>query len=484
MNILFVSSEMSPLAKSGGLGDVVGALPKALRKLGHDARVVMPLYRGIRHRYAEKLNFVRWSMIRLGWRTMYSGLFTLEVDGIPVYLIDNEFYFGHDELYLEYSFDIERFSFFQRAVLEAMGEPMGFTPDILHLNDWQTGMIPVLLEAHYKSQGYYPNLPSLMTIHNLKFQGIHGREQIANLLELPNRYMSEAAILKDGVPNFLKSGIVYANRVNTVSPSYAEEILLDYYGEGLNGLLGAQRWKLSGILNGIDTESFDPETDRALIANYSKKAFKRGKATCKKALQTELGLPESADKPLLVMITRLAEQKGIDLLIRIGDELLEDDLQLVVLGTGDFLYEEELRKMEQRHPTRMRAKIEFDPTLARRLYAAGDMLLMPSLFEPCGLTQMVAMRYGTVPIVRQTGGLIDTVQPYNKFENSGDGFAFLNINAHELLYTTKAAVSVYRNEPKIWSDIVSRGMSHDFSWAKSAANYVYLYETIVKEVNT
>ena len=197
-------------------------------------------------------------------------------------------------------------------------------------------MIPVLLEAHYKSQGYYPNLPSLMTIHNLKFQGIHGREQIADLLELPNRYMSEAAILKDGVPNFLKSGIVYANRVNTVSPSYAEEILLDYYGEGLNGLLGAQRWKLSGILNGIDTESFDPETDRALIANYSKKAFKRGKATCKKALQTELGLPESADKPLLVMITRLAEQKGIDLLIRIGDELLEDDLQLVVLGTGDF----------------------------------------------------------------------------------------------------------------------------------------------------
>ncbi|HHU12332.1 MAG TPA: glycogen synthase GlgA [Clostridiaceae bacterium] len=481
MNILFISAEMSPLAKSGGLGDVVGALPKALRQKGHDARVIMPLYRGIRHRYMEQLNFVRWSMIRLGWRTMYSGLFSLNVDGIPVYLIDNEFYFGHDELYLEYAFDIERFSFFQRAVLEAMGLPMGFDPDILHIHDWQAGMIPVLLEAHYKSQGYFAELPSLLTIHNLKFQGIHGREQISDYLELPNQYMSEAGILKDGVPNFLKSGIVYADRVNTVSPSYAKEILQDFYGEGLNGLLGVQRDKLSGILNGIDTESYNPETDKALAANYSKTAYKRGKSACKKALQAELGLPVAADKPILAMISRLTEQKGVDLLMRIADELLEEDVQLIVLGTGDFLYEEDLRKLESRHPNRMRAKIGFDPVLARRVYAGADMLLIPSLFEPCGLTQMIAMRYGTVPIVRKTGGLIDTVEPYNKFEGTGDGFAFLNINAHELLFTIKDAVSVCRDQPKEWAGIVQRGLNKDFSWAKSADEYIDLYESILKD---
>lgn len=482
MNILFVSSEMSPLAKSGGLGDVVGALPKALRARGHDARVIMPLYRSIRYRYAEQLNFIRWSMIRLGWRTMYSGLFSLEIDGIPVYLIDNEYYFGHDELYLEYAFDIERFSFFQRAVLEAMGAPMGFTPDILHLNDWQTAMIPVLLEAHYKSQGFFQNLPSLLTIHNLKFQGIHGREQISDYLELPDRYLSEAGILKDGVPNFLKSGIVYANRVNTVSPTYAEEILMDYYGEGLNGLLGANRYKLSGILNGIDNESYDPETDDALVENYTAKNMVKGKAANKNAIQVELGLPEGKAIPLIGMITRLADQKGVDLLLRIADELLEDDVQLVVLGTGEPRYEEELRRLEMRHPGRMRALIVFDPVLARRLYASADILLIPSIFEPCGLTQMVAMRYGTVPLVRQTGGLIDTVEPYNKYEKTGDGFAFLNINAHELLYTIKDALAVYRNEPKVWHDIGRRGMAKDTSWDKSAAAYEALYKSILKDL--
>jgi starch synthase len=484
MKILFVASEMAPLAKSGGLGDVVGALPKALRAAGHDARVVLPLYRSIRHRYLEELEFIRWSMIRLGWRTMYSGLFLLDLDGVPVYLIDNEYYFGHDEIYLEYSFDIERFSFFQRAVLEALGMPMGFTPDILHVHDWQAGMIPVLLEAHYKSQGFFTDLPSLLTIHNLKYQGICGREQIEDYLELPGQYMSESAVLNDGVPNFLKSGIVYANRVNTVSPTYAGEIMLDYYGEGLNGLLGAMQWKLSGILNGIDTEAFNPGTDKALAATYSVRTRKKGKAACKLAVQDELGLPASADTPLLTLITRLAQQKGIDLLLHIIDELLQEDIQLVVLGTGDYAYEQALRDAAGRHPERMQAKIEFDPALARRLYAGADMLVMPSLFEPCGLTQMIAMRYGTVPVVRKTGGLVDTVEPYNKYEKTGLGFAFQNINAHELLYTLKEAVGVYRDEPRVWDGLVRRGMESDFSWDKAARDYVALYETIIAEQGT
>lgn len=483
MKILFVSSEMNPLAATGGLGDVVGSLPQELRKKGHDARVVLPLYRQIKQDYFADLTFMRWAMIKLGWRTMYSGLFRLDLDGLPVYLIDNEFYFGHDNLYIDYTFDIERFSFFQRAVLETLGEEMEFEPDILHLNDWQTGMIPVILEAHYKSKGYHENVRSVMTIHNLKYQGIHGREQIQDLFDLPDAYMSEAGVLKDGVPNFLKSGIQFSNRVTTVSPNYSKEIMTDYFGEGLNGLLAAQGWKVSGILNGIDTESYNPETDPEIKANYSAQAWKRGKATCKKALQAELGLAQDAKTPLFVMVTRLVEQKGLDLLLRIADELLGEDIQLVVLGTGNLEYEHRLAAAAGRHPENMRALIKFDSKLARRMYSAGDLYLMPSLFEPCGLSQMIAMRYGTLPIVRQTGGLADTVQAYDKFKLTGTGFGFLNINAHELLFTAKEAIGVYRNNPDAWNNMVRAAMYSDFSWDNSADEYIKLYQDIMKETS-
>ncbi len=481
MKILFVSSEMNPLAATGGLGDVVGSLPRVLRQKGHDARVVLPLYRQIKQDYLEDLTFMRWAMIKLGWRTMYSGLFRLDLDGLPVYLIDNEFYFGHDNLYIDYSFDIERFSFFQRAVLETLGDEMDFEPDILHLNDWQTGMIPVILEAHYKSKDYHKNVNCVMTIHNLKYQGIHGREQIQDLFDLSDDYMSEGGILKDGVPNFLKTGIQYSNRVTTVSPNYAKEIMTDYFGEGLNGLLAAQGWKVSGILNGIDTESYNPETDAEIKTNYSPNAWKRGKGSCKKALQAELSLAQDAKTPLFVMVTRLVEQKGLDLLLHIVDELLEENVQLVVLGTGNQEYERRLAEAAGRHPDKMRALIKFDGKLARRMYSAGDLYLMPSLFEPCGLSQMIAMRYGTLPIVRQTGGLADTVQAYDKFNNTGTGFGFLNINAHELLYTAKEAISVYNSKPDAWNSMVQAAMLSDFSWDKSADEYIKLYEDIVKE---
>lgn len=481
MRILFVSSEMSPLAKSGGLGDVVGALPRALRKLGHDARVVIPLYRRIKDRFGHELEFMRWSMTKMGWRTMYNGLFRMEVDGVPVYLIDNEFYFGHEQLYVDYSFDIERFSFFQRAVLEVMGEAMGFEPQILHLNDWQTGMIPVVLEAHYKPHGFHSGVQSILTVHNLKYQGIHGRERIQDLLDLEDRYLSEAAVMKDGAPNFLKAGILYSNRVTTVSPTYAQEMMMDYYGEGLNGILGAQRWKVCGILNGIDEESYNPESDPHLVRNYGKRSWKSGKAANKLALQKELGLPEGKDVPLLAFISRLVDQKGVDLLLYIMEELMQEDVQLAVLGTGDERYEQALLAAAERHPDKMRTKILFEEALARRIYAASDAFLMPSLFEPCGLSQMIAMRYGSLPIVRETGGLRDTVQCYNQYDGSGNGFSFANINAHELLFTTQHALQLYRDQRAAWDKLVRTAMKGNFSWSESARQYLALYRSVLLE---
>lgn len=483
MNILFVTPEMSPLAKAGGLGDVVGALPKAVRRSGQDARVIMPLYKQIKDRYGDQLKFMRWSMNKLGWRTMYSGLFMMEIDSVPVYFIDNEYYFGHESLYLDYAFDIERFSFFQRAVLEVLGEPMKFQPDILHLNDWQSGMIPVLLEAHYKTHGYHTNVQCLYTIHNLKFQGIHGKERIQDLMELPDRYMTEEGVLKDGVPNFMKAGILYSNRVTTVSPTYAKEIKEDYYGEGLNTLLSAQAWKIVGILNGIDVESYNPETDKELIRNYSIRTFKKGKSACKLALQEEIGLEQNADIPMLAMITRLTSQKGLDLLMHISEELLEEDIQLVILGTGDEFYENAFHDLEWYHPDKVRSLIMFDEGLARRLYASTDLFLMPSMFEPCGLGQMIAMRYGSLPVVRETGGLKDTVTSYNKYEGTGTGFSFANINAHEFLFAIKNALEVYRDYPDSWDQLIRQAMKEDFSWDSSAKRYIELYKLIVKEAN-
>ena len=481
MKILFVSSEMVPLAKSGGLGDVVGALPKAIRTQGHDARVILPLYKQIKDRYGDQLKFMRWSMNKLGWRTMYSGLFTMEVDGVPVYFIDNEYYFGHEALYLDYAFDIERFSFFQRAILEALGEPMQFEPDILHLNDWQSGMIPVLLEAHYKAHGYHTDVQCIYTIHNLKFQGIHGRERIQDLMELQDRYMTDAAVMKDGVPNFMKAGILYSNRVTTVSPTYAQEIKQDYYGEGLNNLLSDQSWKVVGVLNGIDVNSYNPAEDKS-IAKIILFVHSKPEKANKLALQEEIGLEQREDFPMLSMITRLTSQKGLDILLHIADELISDDVQLVILGTGDEFYENAFHDLEWYHPDKVRSLIMFDEELARRIYASADIFLMPSMFEPCGLGQMIAMRYGTLPVVRETGGLKDTVIPYNKYDGSGTGFSFSNINAHEFLFAIKDALDTYRDNPDAWNQLIKQAMSSDFSWEQSAKRYIELYEIILAEV--
>jgi len=480
LNILFATSELAPLAKSGGLGDVAGALPRSLRQIGHDVRVIMPLYKGIKDKYEDQLKFVRWSMLKLGWRTMYSGLLTMDFNGVPLYFIDNEYYFGHDQLYIEYSFDIERFSFFQLAVIDAMGEPMGFEPNILHLNDWQCGMIPCLLDANYRPYGKHEQVRTVFTIHNLKYQGIHGRERILDLLDIPERYLTENGVLKDGAPNFMKSGLVYSDRITTVSPTYSSEIMTPYFGEGLDGVLHEQGWKLSGILNGIDTDAYDPSSDTQLIENYDIESWRVGKAACKRALQEELGLAVRADVPVAAMITRLVDQKGLDLLLHILDELLEEDLQFVLLGTGDPDYENTLREAAAKYPDKMAACLTFSQPLSNRIYAGADMFLMPSLFEPCGLSQLISMRYGTIPVVRETGGLVDTVEPYNQYEGSGTGFSFANINAHEFLFTTKYACEVYRESPEAWQGIVNRAMAGDYSWTRSAQAYADLYEELLR----
>ncbi len=480
--ILFVTSELAPLAKAGGLGDVAGALPSALRAIGIDVRVMMPLYKQIKDRYIDDLQFIRWSMIRMGWRTMYSGLFSMTFNGVPIYFIDNEFYFGHSQLYLDYSFDIERFSFFQRAVLEALGMPMDFEPDILHLNDWQSGMIPVLLDAHYKPYGYHGQIRSVYTIHNLKYQGIHGRERIADLLDLPDRYMSEWGVLKDGVPNFMKSGIVYADRVTTVSPTYAGEIMTDYFGEGLNHLLQSMAYKVSGILNGIDEQVYNPATDTRIAANYTAETWQTGKAACKEALQTELGLTVDPELPLAAMITRLVDQKGLDLLTRVIDEMLADGMQIAILGTGDAEYENTLRGMAARNPEQLAVRIMFDQAMSHRFYAGADLFLMPSLFEPCGLSQMISFRYGTVPLVRETGGLRDTVVDFDPETGEGNGFSFPNINAHEFLFKTKEACQLFRTDKATWKLLVERGMTGDYSWTRSAGLYKALYDGLAAEM--
>lgn len=478
-SVLFISSEVSPFAKVGGLADVVGSLPKVLCRQGCDARVILPFYRKIKQKYMSQATFLRWAMLKLGWRTQYSGLFMLKQDDVIYYFIDNEYFFGSDKIYIDYTFDIERFCFFQRAVLEALGEPMDFTPDILHCNDWQSGMIPCLLKVHYQSSGYFEKMKTVFTIHNLKYQGIHSKEMISDLLDLPVTCMNDQGVLHRGDPNFMKAGIVYSDRITTVSQTYAKEILTPEYGEGLDSVLSGYAGKLSGIINGIDVDEYNPRTDSYIPANYNYNNFAVNKPVCKAALQKEIHLPQDPDIPLAGMITRLVDQKGMDLLLYVLEELLDTSIQIVILGTGDPYYESVLSEIANRRPDNLSVSVTFDNPLAHRIYAGADLFLMPSLFEPCGLSQMISMRYGTVPVVRETGGLKDTVVPYNEFTGEGTGFSFTNINAHEFLTITKYACDIYRTKEKAWKWLIRNGMKNDYSWANSAAGYLELYRQML-----
>ena len=478
IKVLFVSSEVSPFVKVGGLADVVGALPVELNKENIDARVILPLYRKIKIKYQDELQFLGWKMVHMGWRSLYAGLFQLEKNGTIFYFVDNEYYFNFDQVYVEYVFDIERYCFFQRAVLDFMGDFMSFEPNVLHCNDWQTGMMPMLLDAHFKKHGYHSDVQTVFTIHNLKYQGVHSIDVVREMLDLPDEYLRDDFCIKDRAINFMKAGIVYSNSVTTVSPTYAYEIMTDYYGEGLNYTLQRYAYKVSGILNGINDLEYDPSKDDRIPMKYDIKTYKKGKAACKKSLQEQLGLEVNPGAPLCVMISRLVDQKGLDLLLYVLDEMLFDGMQVVILGTGDNYYERALTDTAARNPGKMCACIDFDNGLAHTMYAGADIFLMPSLFEPCGLSQLVSMAYGTVPVVRETGGLKDTVIPYNEFTGEGNGFSFANINAHEFLFTTKYACDLYRNHKDVWDNIIKAGMSGDYSWKKSAGEYAGLYSLI------
>jgi len=478
LKVLFVSSEVAPFIKVGGLADVVGALPRTLVKQGCDARVILPLYKKIKQNQAAHLHLLGWRMVKMGWRSLYAGLYSMVQDGVTYYFVDNEYYFNYDQVYLEYSFDIERYCFFQRAVLDFLGDFIDFEPDILHCNDWQTGMMPLLLEAHYKSFGIHTDIKTVFTIHNLKYQGIHGLATIKDLLDLPDRYLTEELSLKDGAVNFMKAGIVYSNSVTTVSQTYAYEIMTDYYGEGLNATLQRYAFKVSGILNGIDDMEYNPAKDKLIPVTFSYPDYASGKARCKAAVQLQLGLSVNRGAPLCVMISRLVDQKGLDLLLRVLDEMLFDGMQVVILGTGDAYYENALTAIAKKSPEKMCACISFDNGLAHTLYAGADIYLMPSIFEPCGLSQMIAMSYGTIPIARETGGLKDTVMPYNEYTGEGNGFTFANINAHEFLFVTKYACDLYRHYKSIWAGLVKNAMQGDYSWDRSAKEYAGLYSLI------
>ncbi len=478
INILFASSEVFPFAKTGGLGDVAGSLPKAISKLGADIRVVMPNYSCIPKQFKDSMEYLGYVYVDLSWRHQYCGIFKLNYDGVTYYFLDNEFYFKRSELYGDFD-EAEQFTFFSKAILEML-TLIGFKPDILHCNDWQTGIVSLLLKANYRHIPFYSKIKTVYTIHNLKYQGIFPKEILSDLMGVDWQHFSPSGVEYHNNVNYMKAGLVYSDSISTVSPTYAQEIKTDFYGEGLKDVLISRSQDLYGILNGIDYQKNDPKTDSRLYTPYSADSLSQ-KYENKKGLQEDLGLPAKADVPVIGIISRLTAQKGFDLIECVLEEILQMDLQLVLLGKGDEHYKYVFENAAYWHKDKVSANIAFSDTLAQRIYAGSDMFLMPSLFEPCGLGQIFSFRYGSVPIVRETGGLNDTVLSYNETTGAGNGFTFTNYNAHDMLNTIKRAVDFYYNKKDIWKLIVERGMRADFSWDKSAHEYIKMYETTMKK---
>ncbi len=473
MKVLYAASEALPFIASGGLADVAGSLPQALRKRLIGARVVMPLYDSIRQELKDTMTFITHISVPVAWRRQYCGIFEARHNGVIYYLLDNQYYFKRDRIYGHYD-DAERFAFFARAVLEIIPH-IGFKPDIIHCNDWQTAMTPVYYSTMYADQPGWENIKTVFTIHNIQYQGVYGMELIGDVLGLQPG--TEHIVEYNGCVNLMKGAIETANVVTTVSPSYANEILDPWFSHGLDNILAQRRFKLSGILNGIDVENYNPETDKDVFANYSATDFS-AKAVNKAELQKMFNLPENPRTPVVGLVTRLVSHKGLDLIKVILDELLATtDIQFVVLGSGDWQYEEFFREMAGRYPNQLGLRIGFVPDLARKIYAGSDMFLMPSKSEPCGLSQMVALRYGSIPIVRETGGLKDTIT--DSGDNEGNGFTFARYNAHDMLYTIRRAVEGYQNEEG-WNVLVKRAMECNNSWNRSANEYIRLYKAVIK----
>ena len=475
MKILFASPEVAPFIKTGGLADVAGSLPPALAELGHDVRVILPLYEQIGEDWRSQMTFVKYYYVRLAWRSIYCGLFQLERNGVTYYFVDNESYFKRQGIYGHFD-DAERFAYFSRAVIETPGQ-IDFKPDIIHCNDWQTALVPIyLLEERYR-QNTLSRTKSVFTIHNIEYQGRYGRDLLEDLFGLDESYFNENMLKFYDDISLVKGAVNAADYVTTVSPNYANELQFSFYAHGLEGVIAANRGKLRGILNGIDMKANDPSTRKDLAARFTSRNHK-GKAKCKAALQERLGLKVDPNVPIIACISRLVGHKGFELVCQAFRGIMDMEVQFVLLGTGEWGYEQFFRNAQNEYPGRVSANILYDGALSDAIYAGADLFLMPSIAEPCGLSQMFAMRYGTVPVVRMTGGLLDSVPAYNPEENTGLGFTFGSVDAGDMLGALYRAVGVYYDDKKAWDQLVTRDMEADFSWDRSAQEYVDVYHTI------
>lgn len=474
MKVLFCSSEVAPFIKTGGLGDVAGALPKSLAKMGHDVRVIMPMYASIDKKYLRTAISRGAINVNLAWRNQYCGLYELTMDGVVYYFLDNLYYFDRQNIYGHFD-DGERFAFFSKAILE-VATLTDFYPDIIHCNDWQTALVPVFLDVFYRNVEGYKNTKTVLTIHNIKFQGQYDKFLSGDMLGLDEN--SQKLVEYNDCCNYLKGGIECSNMVTTVSDTYAHEITYPYYSFGLDTILHERSYKLRGIVNGIDTEVFNPKTDKALVENFTIRSIGR-KAKNKKALCEMLNLPYNENTPMYAMITRLTDQKGMDLVCERLEEMLSADLQLVILGQGDWKYESLLSAMAEIYPTKLKVIINFSTDLASKIYASSDFFLMPSQFEPCGLSQMVAMRYGSIPIVRETGGLVDTVKPINPVKKTGTGFTFKTFNSYDMLDAVWRSFGAFFDKELI-KQVQKNMAKEDFSWDSSAKKYLEIYNEITK----
>lgn len=471
MKILYAASEAYPFAMSGGLADVAGALPKALRRRLVGCRVVMPLYECVSEELRANMNFITSITVPVAWRRQYCGIFEAKVDGVIYYLLDNQYYFKRNSLYGFYD-DAERFAFFSRAVIE-MIQYIDYKPDIIHCNDWQTALIPVFLNSLYRENEEYRNIHTVLTIHNIQYQGKYGYELVDDVLGLPAG--TSQLVDYDNCVNFMKGGIQEADKITTVSPTYSKEILDPYYSHGLDRILMQLQDKLSGIVNGIDTEVYNPETDANIFENYNIDTIDK-KVINKTGLQQEMGLPQREDVPVIGIVSRLVNHKGFDLVKRVFEDMLKADVQFTILGSGEWEFETFFHEMSQKYPEKVAFKMGFIPALARKIYAGADIFLMPSQSEPCGLAQLVALRYGTIPIVRATGGLADTIK--DSGDNEGNGFTFQSYNAHDMLEAVWRALQGY-SDKQGWLTLKKRAMECDNSWGKSANEYIKLYKQVL-----
>ena len=480
-NILFAASECVPFIKTGGLADVVGALPKSLNHNEYDVRVVIPNYTCIPWEYRSQFRYVSHFYMDYGRHVenVHVGIMEYVYEGVHFYFIDNEYYFKCDRPYSDSTqWDIERFIFFSKAVLAAM-PVIGFHPDIIHCHDWQTGMIPVFLKSTFATHSFYWGTKSIMTIHNLKFQGVWDIRHFVYNTNLPDYMFTPDKLEFKHDASYLKGGLVYADAITTVSNTYAQEIQTPFYGEGLDGLMCARANDLRGIVNGLDYNEWNPETDAQIAKNFNVKNFRKEKVKNKLALQEELGLEVNPKTMMIGIVSRLTDQKGFDLISYMMDEMCQDAVQFVILGTGEERYENMFRHFAWKYDKKVSANIYYSDAMSHKIYASCDAFLMPSLFEPCGLSQLMSLRYGTLPIVRETGGLKDTVEPYNEYEGTGTGFSFTNYNAHEMMGTVRYAERIYYDKKREWNKMIDRAMAQDFSWANSAKQYEEMYNWLI-----